>query len=46
MVELKSLLGRGFEEEFSKFNNFNKAGFILRCENWDKYDFKAFIKTG
>ena len=33
MVELENLLGRRFEEEFSKLDNFNKAGFILKCEN-------------
>ena len=27
------------EEEFNKLDNFNKLGFILGCENWDKYDF-------
>ena len=25
-------------------DNFNRTGFILGCENWDRYDFKALLK--
>ena len=31
-------------EEFSTLDNFNRTGFILGCENWDRYDFKALLK--
>ena len=27
---------------FSILDNFNRTGFILGRENWDRYDFKAF----
>ena len=40
MEELDKLLGGSFEE----FSNFNRTGFILGCENWDRYDFKALLK--
>ena len=33
MVEL---LGGGSFEEFSTFDNFNKAGFIVGCEDWKR----------
>ena len=41
MGELDKLLGGGGEgsfEEFSTLDNFNRTGFILGCENWDRYD--------
>ena len=25
-------------------NSLNRTGFILGCENWDRYDFKALLK--
>ena len=49
MGELDKLLGGGGGgsfEEFSTLDNFNRTGFILGCENWDRYDFKAFLKLG
>ena len=42
MGELDKLLGGRFEE-FSTLDNFNRTGFILECENWDRYDFKAAL---
>ena len=42
MGELDKLLGSF--EEFSTLDNFNRTGFILGCENWDRYDFKALLK--
>ncbi len=30
--------------EFSALDYFNKAGFILGCENWDRYDFETLLK--
>ena len=42
MGELDKLLGGSFEE-FSTLDNFNRTGFILGCENWDRYDFKALL---
>ena len=36
IAELEKLLGRSFEE-FSTLNNFNKVGFSLGRENWDRY---------
>ena len=24
-------------------DTFNRVGFILGCENWDRYDFKALV---
>ena len=41
--ELDKLFGGSFEE-FSTLDNFNRTGFILGCENWDRYDFKALLK--
>ena len=29
--------GGGEFEEFSTLDNFNRTGFILGCENWDRY---------
>ena len=43
MVELENLLGGSFEE-FRTLDNFNRASFLLGCENWDGYDFKALLK--
>ena len=43
MGELDKLLGGGGGgdfEEFSTLDNFNRTGYILGCENWDRYDFK------
>ena len=42
MGELDKLLGGSFEE-FSTLDNFNRTGFILGCENRDRYDFKALL---
>ena len=36
--------GGGSLEEFITLDNFNRTGFILGCENWDRYDFKALLK--
>ena len=36
--------GGGFNE-FSTLNNFNRTGFILGCENWVRYDFKALSRA-
>ena len=46
MGELDKLLGGGGGnfEEFSTLDNFNRTGFILGCENWDRYYFKALLK--
>ena len=44
MGELDKLLRGGSFEEFSTLDNFNRTGFILGCENWDRYDFKALLK--
>ena len=44
MGELDKLLGGGSFEEFSTLDNFNRTDFILGCENWDRYDFKALLK--
>ena len=49
MGDLDKLLGGGGGgggsfEEFSTLDNFNRTGFILGCENWDRYDFKALLK--
>ena len=43
MGELDNLLGGSFEE-FSTLNNFKRTGFILGCENWDRYDFTALLR--
>ena len=51
MGELEKLLGGGGGgggfEEFNTLDNFNRTGFILGCENRDRYDFnlKAFLKV-
>ena len=42
MGELDNLLGGSFEE-FSTLENFERTGF--GCENWDRYDFKALLKS-
>ena len=48
MGELDKLLGGGGGggsfEEFSTLDNFNRTGFILGCENWDRYYFKVLLK--
>ena len=36
------LLGGSFEE-FSALNNFERTGFVLGCENWERYDFRALL---
>ena len=41
MGELDKLLGGG---SFEEFITLNRTGFILGCENWDRYDFKALLK--
>ena len=43
MAELENLLGDSFKE-FSTLDNFGKASFVLGCENWSRYDFKALLK--
>ena len=50
MKDFDNLLGGNFEK-FSVLNNFEWAGFVLGCENWERYDFKAsqefyFINLG
>ena len=40
----KLLGGGGGVEEFSTLDSFNRTGFILGCENWDRYDFKALLQ--
>ena len=40
MEDLDNLLG-GSLEEFSALNNFKGTGFVLGCENCERYDFKA-----
>ena len=30
-------------EEFSALNNFKRTGFVLKTENWERYDFKALL---
>ena len=42
MGELDSLLGRSFEE-FSALDNFERTGFVLGCEKWDRSNFKALL---
>ena len=46
MGELDKLLGGGgggsFEEFITLVND--RTGFILGCENWDRYDFKALLQ--
>ena len=43
MEDLNNLLGESFEE-FSALNNFERTGFVLGCENWERYDFKALLR--
>ena len=43
MVQLESLMGGDFEK-FRKLDNFNRADFVLGCENWDGYDFRAALQ--
>ncbi len=43
MEDLDNLLGGSFEE-FSALNNFERTGFVLGCENWETYDFKALLR--
>ena len=43
MENLDNLLGGSFEE-FSALNNFERTGFVLGCENWERYDFKALLR--
>ena len=31
-------------EEFSALNNFERTGFVLGCENWERYNFKALLR--
>ena len=42
--DLDDLLGGNFEE-FSALNNFERTGFVLGCENWERYDFKALLRV-
>ncbi len=35
MKDLDNLLGESFEE-FSALNNFERTGFVLGCENWER----------
>ena len=35
MEDLDNLLGKSFEE-FSSPNNFERTGFVLGCENWER----------
>ncbi len=42
MGDLEKLLGKNFVE-FSAHDDFSKAGFVLGCENWDRYDFEALL---
>ena len=37
------LLGGSFES-FSALNSFERTAFVLGCENWERYDFKALLK--
>ena len=43
MEDLDKLLGGSFEE-FSALNTFERTGFVLGCENWERYDFKALLR--
>ena len=43
MEDLNNLLGGSFEE-FSALNNFERTGFVLGCENWERNDFKALLR--
>ena len=42
MEDLDNLLGGSFEE-FSALN-FERTGFVLGCENWERYDYKALLR--
>ena len=42
MGELDNLL-RGRFEDFSTLDIYKTTGFILGCENWNRYDFKALL---
>ena len=42
MGDLNNLLGGSFEES-SALNNSKRTGFVLGCENWEGYDFKALL---
>ena len=44
MEDLDDLLGGNFEE-FSALSNFERTGFVLGCENWERYDFKALLRV-
>ena len=41
MGELDELLGGSFEE----FSTLDRTGFILGCENWDRYDLLKLVKS-
>ena len=43
MEDLDNLLGGSFEE-FSALNNFERTGFVLGCENWERYVLKALLR--
>ena len=43
MKDLDNLLGENFEE-ISALNNFERTGFVLGSENWERYDFKALFR--
>ena len=45
MEDLDKLLGGSFEE-FSALNTFERTSFVLGCENWERYDFKALLNNG
>ena len=34
----------GSFEEFSALNTFERTGFVLGCENWERCDFKALLR--
>ena len=35
--------GGGSFEEFRALDNFERTGFVLGCENWDRSNFKALL---
>ena len=41
MEDLDNLLG-GSYEGFSALNNFERTGFVLGCENWERYDLRLY----
>ena len=43
MEDLDNLLGGSFEE-FRSLNNIKRTGFVIGCENWERYDFKASLR--